>query len=176
MYNSYSINTTNSNDKYYYSLQLRRYMQIKEASHKDISAMNDIVIAAKRHWGYSDEQMDLWLSGLLIDKTTFNDRKFWVLEHQQQIIGVASVSCHSKNSNEYELEDCWILPKFMGIGAGKFLFDSIVGWLKQNNAKTLWIVADPNAEGFYRRMGAEFIRMKPSVPKDRMIPVFKYVI
>lgn len=149
-------------------------MKMIDAIFKDILIINGIIITAKRHWGYSDEQIGLWLSGLLVEKSSFNDRRFWLLEHQNQVIGGTSVSCESEMN--FELEDCWVLPEFMRLGAGKYMFNYVVEWLEANEAEILRIVADPHAEGFYRHMGAEFIEMKPSMPKGRQIPVFEYKV
>ena len=53
-----------------------------------------------------------------------------------------------------ELEHLWVLPKRMGTGVGRALLEHAAGRAADLGAETLGIEADPNAEGFYRRMGA----------------------
>ena len=54
-----------------------------------------------------------------------------------------------------ELEHLWVLPERMGEGVGRALFEHAVRTAASLGAETMGIEADPNAEGFYRRMGAE---------------------
>jgi predicted N-acetyltransferase YhbS len=48
----------------------------------------------------------------------------------------------------------WVSPEHIGAGIGRALFDHAVRRAAALGAATLIIEADPNAEGFYRRMGA----------------------
>jgi GNAT superfamily N-acetyltransferase len=57
-------------------------------------------------------------------------------------------------SGEVELEHLWVSPEHIGTGIGRALFDHAVRRAAALGATTLSIEADPNAEGFYRRMGA----------------------
>jgi GNAT superfamily N-acetyltransferase len=52
------------------------------------------------------------------------------------------------------LEHLWVLPERMGSGVGRALFEHALERAAPLGAETLGIEADPNAEGFYRRMGA----------------------
>ncbi len=54
-----------------------------------------------------------------------------------------------------ELEHLWVAPEFIGRGAGRALLEHAMGRASSLGAEALRIEADPNAEGFYRRMGAE---------------------
>ena len=53
-----------------------------------------------------------------------------------------------------ELEHMWIRPEHMGNGVGRALFNHIAERAKTLDAKAVELSADPNAEGFYERMGA----------------------
>src|SRR5437667_161622 len=53
-----------------------------------------------------------------------------------------------------ELEHMWIRPEHMGNGVGRALFQQIVVRAAQLKVTGLELSADPNAEGFYQRMGA----------------------
>jgi len=52
------------------------------------------------------------------------------------------------------LEHLWVLPERMGAGVGRALFEHAVRTAASLGAGVVGIEADPNAEGFYRRMGA----------------------
>jgi ribosomal protein S18 acetylase RimI-like enzyme len=55
---------------------------------------------------------------------------------------------------EIELEHLWVLPERMGAGVGRALFDHAIRRAASLGAEVLGVESDPNAEGFYRRMGA----------------------
>jgi GNAT superfamily N-acetyltransferase len=52
------------------------------------------------------------------------------------------------------LDHLWIAPHAMGRGIGRALFEHAAGEARRLGHETLKIEADPNAEGFYARMGA----------------------
>jgi GNAT superfamily N-acetyltransferase len=60
-----------------------------------------------------------------------------------------------ERGREVELEHLWVSPEHIGAGIGRALFDHAVCRAAALGPTTLSIEADPNAEGFYRRMGAE---------------------
>ena len=55
---------------------------------------------------------------------------------------------------ERELEHLWVSPAWIGSGAGRLLFERAMDRAASQGAKLVKIEADPNAEGFYLRMGA----------------------
>ena len=52
------------------------------------------------------------------------------------------------------LDHLWISPIAMGRGIGRALFEHAVAEGKRLGFQAIKIEADPNAEGFYQRMGA----------------------
>ncbi|MBM7035055.1 GNAT family N-acetyltransferase [Vibrio ulleungensis] len=149
-------------------------MKIIPATEHDIPEINTVITDAKRSWGYSDAMMALWLPDLLIDPSALTVRHFWVAVERQQIVGVVSLSASKPFS--FELEDCWVSPSCQGMGVGRKLMDFVLLWSKQHNGKKLTIVADPNALGFYEKMGARQIATKASIPSGRLLPVLQLEI
>jgi N-acetylglutamate synthase-like GNAT family acetyltransferase len=56
-----------------------------------------------------------------------------------------------------EIEHMWMQPEHMGTGIGRALFEHAKRRAEERGAEVLELSADPNAEGFYARMGAERI-------------------
>lgn len=54
-----------------------------------------------------------------------------------------------------ELDHLWVSPENIGSGIGRSLFEHAVYRAAILGAEALEIESDPNAEGFYQRMGAE---------------------
>jgi GNAT superfamily N-acetyltransferase len=55
------------------------------------------------------------------------------------------------------LEHLWVSPEHIGTGVGRKLFAHAVDKAISLNAKSIDIESDPNAEEFYKRMGAKRI-------------------
>ena len=55
---------------------------------------------------------------------------------------------------ELELHHLWVLPAWIGSGIGRLLFEHAMDRSASRGASIVEIEADPNAEGFYSRMGA----------------------
>ncbi|WP_054783410.1 GNAT family N-acetyltransferase [Pseudovibrio denitrificans] len=149
-------------------------MNIIAAIPQHLSQMNEVILSAKRHWGYSEEMMSAWLPDLLVDEDVLASRHFWVLEEKGSVAGVFSISVEDDQS--CELEDFWVSPRLMGRGAGRLMFVFIQNWLREQQLPELTIVSDPNAKGFYEHMGAEVVGTKPSLPVGRTLPVMRFTL
>ena len=60
----------------------------------------------------------------------------------------------AREGRRIELGHLWVLPERMGEGVGRALFEHALRTAASLGAGVVEIEADPNAEGFYRRMGA----------------------
>ncbi|MFQ5955797.1 MAG: GNAT family N-acetyltransferase, partial [Kiloniellales bacterium] len=88
-----------------------------------------------------------------------------------QVVGVASLS---RDGDEAELENLWVLPGFIGRGIGKVLFEHVAATARRQGCSRLRIVSDPNARAFYERMGARIDGDVPSRPEGRRLPCLIY--
>ena len=59
-----------------------------------------------------------------------------------------------ETAESWRLEHLWILPEQMGRGFGRSLFSHAAARAAERGALCLTIEADPNAEPFYKHMGA----------------------
>jgi len=60
-------------------------------------------------------------------------------------------------NDKAELEHLWVAPKHIGTGVGKELFLHAMQRAAGRDVSEVQISADPNAEGFYKKMGAHRI-------------------
>jgi GNAT superfamily N-acetyltransferase len=79
-------------------------------------------------------------------------------------------------SEGLRLDHLWVLPVAMGRGVGRALFEHAVEEARTLGFSSMNIEADPNAEGFYQRMGAR--RVGTSVTEidsqSRELPLMSY--
>jgi ribosomal protein S18 acetylase RimI-like enzyme len=67
---------------------------------------------------------------------------------------VAFYTLQEKNGKAW-LENLWVLPEYMGKGVGAALFRHAADLARQRGYKKLQLEADPNATGFYIKMGMQ---------------------
>lgn len=138
----------------------------------DLTDINELILSAKRSWNYPEHLIELWKPDMFISSDTLDEQEFWIARNEtEELVYVYSISQQTKAV--YELNDCWVAPQFKGQGYGKDLFTHLLQTLSCKNAETLVIVSDPNAEGFYKRMGASKVGEHTSKPEGRMLPVLE---
>jgi GNAT superfamily N-acetyltransferase len=126
-------------------------MEILRARRDDAEALSRVSFAAKRHWGYSESWIERWQVSLTITPEFVDHNEVYAAVTDEGLIGFYALSGEGR---EMELEHLWVLPEFIGTGVGRALFDHAVSRAAASGAEVLGIESDPNAEGFYLRMGA----------------------
>ena len=127
-------------------------MEIVRASPDAAEALTRVAFAAKGHWGYPERWMHRWTASLTISPAFVRDNEVYAAVEGGDTVGFYALV---GSGSVLELEHLWVAPGFIGRGAGKALFEHAVDRAVSLGAQTLRIEADPNAEGFYGRMGAE---------------------
>lgn len=72
----------------------------------------------------------------------------------------------------------WVLPDWMGCGIGRGMFLHAVERARAQGFREFQIESDPNAEGFYRHLGAQAVGMNSyEIDRHRRdLPVLIYEI
>ena len=96
--------------------------------------------------------MEEWREVLTITPEFIGANETFVAVVRGQIVGFYALH---ESAEKLCLEHLWILPMAIGQGIDRDLFQHAVARAKSSGAPALTIEADPNAESFYRRMGAE---------------------
>ena len=125
-------------------------ISIRRVVPKDADVLTQIALSAKAHWGYPDRWMEIWKPQLAFSPEYFEENESWLVVDNAKPI--AFYTLQEKNGNAW-LENLWVLPEHMGKGVGKRLFLHAIGLARQRGYKILQLEADPNAVGFYEKMG-----------------------
>ena len=124
---------------------------IRPATANEASVLTHIAIDAKRYWGYPEHWIKHWESDLTISSEFILDNHVYVAEDNGQIQGFYALIV---TGNKAELDHMWVTPACIGTGVGKELFLDAMERAAALKVNAVEILADPNAAGFYRRMGA----------------------
>jgi N-acetylglutamate synthase-like GNAT family acetyltransferase len=148
-------------------------VSIRNATIADVAKLTDLARAAKRHWGYPERWLVAWRDTLTITEGAVERMRVFIAEVDGGVVGFCALD---QSGNEISLEHLWIAPERMGRGVGSRLFAHAVEAASATGAERLRIESDPNAEGFYLRMGARRIGSVPApMPDapDRQLPVLE---
>ena len=127
-------------------------MTIRRASPEDAPSLTAIAHHAKQHWGYPEHWIKHWEADLTISEDFIRSNQVYVAERDSQICGFYALCA---DWTKAELEHMWVAPDYIGTGIGKELFLDAMDRSTAMNVRRIDITADPNAAGFYERMGAQ---------------------
>jgi GNAT superfamily N-acetyltransferase len=124
---------------------------IRPAASEEASALTNMALEAKRYWGYPEHWIKHWESDLTITSNFIHDNHVYVAEEDGQIQGFYALIV---TGDKAELDHMWVKPTLIGTGIGKELFLDAMERAAALKVIAVEISSDPNAAGFYRRMGA----------------------
>lgn len=130
--------------------------------------LREIAIAAKAHWGYPLEQVWSWADQGDFSADGLRAKEFFVAEEEGRAVGFASLI---RRGAVCVLDDLWVEPNAMGKGIGTELFTMAAERARERGARTLEWEAEPNAVGFYERMGGRYLRDGEPSEWGRILPV-----
>lgn len=127
---------------------------IRPASVDEAATLTQIALDAKGYWGYPEHWIKHWEADLTITSDFIRDNQVYVAEKDGVIRGFYALCV---TGPEAELEHMWVTPESIGTGVGKELFLDAMERAATLQVREIGISADPNAAGFYERMGATHV-------------------
>ena len=155
-------------------------IQIRKAQPVDSDLLTEISFDAKKHWNYPDNYYDLWRDELTITKEYIHQNIVFEALYMDFVIGFYSIIENETDfytgdifvKKGFWLEHIFIKPAYHALGIGMLLINHAKQVSRDSGITELLIFADPNAKGFYDKVGAEYLyESKSSIP-GRMIPVY----
>jgi|SRR5207302_11283488 len=126
-------------------------IEIRRATLEESDVLTAIAHAAKQYWGYPENWIEQWNEDLTITPDFILKNEVFVAIVNEKIAGCCALVVTDSLA---EIEHMWIKPGHMGSGVGRALFTHARKRAAELKLKVLELSADPNAEGFYARMGA----------------------
>ena len=144
-------------------------MSVRQAQVGEAETLTALCVRLKAHWGYDDSFMRLSQASLTVSDADIASGRTLVAADDDRIVGVARVE------PDGDLGMMVVDPPAMGRGAGGALFAAAIAVVRRLGARSMPILADPNAAPFYERMGARFVSHAPSdaIP-GRTLPLYEY--
>ncbi|MDI5966037.1 GNAT family N-acetyltransferase [Streptantibioticus silvisoli] len=127
-------------------------MRIRAARPAEAAVLSALALRSKAHWGYDEAFMAACRAELTFGPERLSAGRALVAQAPDgQPAGYAALDGEPPAG---ELGALFVDPPFIGQGVGRLLYDRMIATARRAGFTTLTIDADPNAEGFYRAMGA----------------------
>jgi N-acetylglutamate synthase-like GNAT family acetyltransferase len=126
-------------------------VNIRKAATADAAILTSIAHDAKRHWGYPEHWLAHWQEDLTITPDFVAANQVYVAEREGTLLGFYALVIKNEKA---ELDHMWVGPAHIGSGVGKELFLHAMQTAAGQSIGSVEILSDPNAAGFYRKMGA----------------------
>ncbi len=130
-------------------------MLIRPAREGENVALTELALrSVQQGWGYSAEFMAWEPEAITVTLSHITDAITNVLESQGRVLGFYVLK---GGPLEMQLSRMMVEPDAIGMGHGRRLWDHAVSTASAFGVRVITLDADPNAEPFYRRMGAETV-------------------
>lgn len=147
-------------------------LEIRQAKSSEAALLTDIAARGESYWGVDPDFVENFTAIYRITENFINDNPTYVIEEEGKIIGFYGLSTKKEQK---ELEYLYIEPEYIGKGYGRHLWNHMIDYCKGNGIDNIVFVANPQAVGFYTKLGAVEIGLVESlVRKGRMVPKLKY--
>lgn len=151
-----------------------RIRAARPGEHEALTAL--VFRSVQEIWGYDDEFMAWEPEAIVITPEHITLALTSVLEREGEPLGVVVLSGMPP---EMELSRLMVAPEAAGDGWGRRLWEHAVATAREQGATALRLDADPNAEPFYRHMGAVTtgeLDLRPPMLPDWRIKTMRYTI
>jgi len=126
---------------------------IRRAHPDEAGRLTAIAHEAKRSWGYPESWIEAWRKDLTVDREYLGEHQVFVIAPDAEPVGFYSLE---GTGPVLELGHFWVSPDEMGHGIGRVMFEHALEQAAQAGSRELRVDSDPNASGFYERMGAVY--------------------
>ncbi len=134
-------------------------MRIRAGEAAEAAALTELALRSKGHWEYDAEFLAACREELTIRSADVAARRTAVAEEEGRILGFTTLDGEPPKG---ALGMMFVEPDAIGRGVGRRLFLHTMDEARRRGFTRLTIDADPNAEPFYRAMGAVRIGATPS--------------
>ena len=156
-------------------MSMNQTITLRPARVDEAEALSGLTRRSKQSHGYSDEFMARFMSvgDMVITPESISRNPVMVAEIDSRVAGFA----HLKPLDQTDavcLEDLFIEPDAQGQGVGRVLFEWALSTAAERGYDWLEWESDPNAAGFYEKMGGKQIgKSKSTIIEGRTLPMYR---
>lgn len=146
--------------------------RVRPARADEAPALSELALRSKGHWGYDADFLAACRDELTLKPEDLTPGNATVAEDEAgRVLGFVLIDGGPPRGR---LDMLFVDPSAIGSGLGRRLYAEGLATARRLGMRSLAIDADPNAEPFYRAMGARVVGTVPSVSvADRVLPLME---
>lgn len=149
-------------------------LHIRPARVEEADLLTDLSLRSKAVWGYNPGFLGRCRTVMAIDAANVAARPHFVAEADDHVVGFYGFEPEAEGIG---LDYLFVEPHLIGRGLGRALWNHAIATARRLGHGVLMVVSDPNAEGFYLRMGCRRIGTRPSeLEPGRQLPLLRFVL
>lgn len=133
---------------------------IRPAARSDVEILTDLALRSKASHGYDAAFMERCREELAIAEQTLSERDVWLAEAQGVIVGFFALE--PPVDGVCEVNPIFVEPRLQQAGVGRTLWRKLEERAHCAGARRIGLDSDPNAIGFYEKMGLKVTGWSPS--------------
>jgi GNAT superfamily N-acetyltransferase len=142
--------------------------RIRPAHSHEGERLREIAIAAKGYWGYELDRVRQWAAMGDFSAARLRKKDVYVAEADGRAVAWAALVAKDEL---IWLDDLWVEPEWIGKGVGSLLFRHAAERAIRLGGRHLEWEAEPNAIGFYEKVGGSYLRDGEPTAWGRVLPV-----
>lgn len=140
---------------------------------EDAELLSETAINSKKIWGYPDELIQLWKTDLEVTSDYILKNTVVKVFDEKRFVGFFALKTEDGNT---ELDHLWLTPENIRRNYGRAIFNTVFEYLSSNGIEKMTLVAEPNANQFYDKMGGEVIGKFESKLSGRFLDIYEFKI
>src|SRR5262245_47295654 len=149
-------------------------LRIRPARADEADLLTDLGLRAKAVWGYDPGFLARCRAIMTVKAAAVAARPHFVAQLDGRIAGFYGFEPEAEGIG---LDYLFVEPDLIGRGLGRALWNHAVATARRLGHGALMVVSDPNAEGFYLKMGCRRIGTRPSeLEAGRQLPLLRLAL
>jgi len=149
-------------------------LRIRPARADEAELLTDLSLRSKAFWGYDAGFLARCRAVMTVKARNIQDHPHYVAEFDGRIAGFYGLEPETEGIG---LDYLFVETDLVGRGVGSALWRHAVDTARGLGHCALTVVSDPNAEGFYLKMGCRRIGTRPSeLENGRQLPLLRFAL
>lgn len=147
---------------------------IRPARAHEAEMLTDLSLRSKAFWGYDAAFLARCRAVMTVKARNIKNHPHYVAEIDGRIAGFYGFEAEAEGVG---LDYLFVETDLVGRGVGRVLWRHAVDTARGLGHRALIVVSDPNAEGFYLKMGCRRIGTRPSeLENGRQLPLLRLAL
>src|SRR5665648_177744 len=127
-------------------------MKICASELNELPAINDLISRSKSFWSYDEDYLRQAIPIIQVTEQWLKDHEGYSI-YLEELVGFMGLEIEGENVT---LRHLWIHPDMVRKGFGTKIVNYLRELSRERGFQSIRFISEPPAEGFYRKLGAEF--------------------